>query len=324
MTRSPTTGSGNFCGAGSRRPGRDAERMPRRRGVDGRITRGDLRGGGQPDYLAWVARGAAVATRLAGHATTALRSASRRWDAVTEAARAGLEDAAMAVGTDGQIFRILVALDIEQFGHPERDDQVRMQLRRALFEVVRKALSSGGVHARTWVAWGTGDGLLLLVEPSVDTARVLRALLDRLPDELRSYNRLRIGAATLRTRAVLHIGHIMLDEHGALGEQVVQVFRLLDADPLRDWLRRIPAPVAVAVSQDVYRQVIHQRALGLDPADFQPLSIEVKETRTRAWVYSRGRTWAFPRSLPSSVPAEPPLEDAAEELSTVARRSLAA
>jgi hypothetical protein len=260
---------------------------------------------------------------LAGHAASALRGAARRWDAVADAARAGLRDAATAVGTEGQLYRILVALDIEQFGHPERDDQVRMQLRRALFDLVERALGSGGVHPGTWDATGTGDGLLLLVEPSVDTARVLRALLDRLPDELRSYNRLRIGAATLRTRAVLHTGHIMVDEYGALGEEVVQVFRMLDADPLRDWLRRIPAPVAVAVSQDVYRQVIHQRALGLDPADFQPLSIEVKETRTRAWVYSRGRMSVFPRSLPSSVTAEP-LQGAAADRRAVARRSPAA
>jgi hypothetical protein len=245
-----------------------------------------------PSYVDRAVRAAVMARTLAGSVVAAVHQAARRMETVAKPSRAENAGLSGMFGVAAQVYRILVVLDIERFGDPRRDDQLRIQLRRALFETVERALRGGGVSPALWEAWGTGDGLLLLVQPAAETARVLRALLDRLPDEIASYNRLRVGPACLRTRAVLHTGHLMLDEHGALGQEIIRVFRVLDADPLRTWLELTSAPVVVAVSEDVYRQVVYQRALGLDPAHFQLMPVEVKETRAYAWVYARERTAA--------------------------------
>lgn len=256
-------------------------------------------------YLDWVARGAALAS-CARWIFSAAREAARRSGA-GEPARFGSRPVGLpAPPTDVQVYGILVALDIERFGDPLRDDQIRVQLRRALYGAAAQALRGGGIPTERWQAWGTGDGLLLLADPLVETARVLRVLLDLLPDEIENRNRLRTGAARLRVRAVLHTAHVMLDEYGVIGEQVVRIFRLLDAEPLRSWLRSAPSPVAVAVSDDVYRQVVCQRARGLDPGGFQPFLADVKETRERAWVHADCGTGAAKAIQPPATTARWP------------------
>jgi hypothetical protein len=192
--------------------------------------------------------------------------------------------------TDQQAYRIMVGVDIERFGHPQRDDHVRVQLRRDLYEAVTRTLITSGISSARWQASSTGDGLLLLVDPTVETARVLWALLNRLPIELDRHNRLRVAIARLRARVVLHSAYVMFDQYGAVGQQINLLFRLLDAAALRAWLAWIREPSVVAVTEEIYRHVVCQRALGLDPADFEPLLVAVKETRTRAWVYAASRT----------------------------------
>lgn len=187
-----------------------------------------------------------------------------------------------------QAYRVIIVLDIEQFSRPHWDDHIRVHTRRALRLALVQALYNSGIplHGQSVVS-DTGDGLLVLVEPAVGTANVLRALLDRLADGLADHNRLAVPVAQLRIRAVLHAGHVMLDDEVAVGEQVTHAFRLLDADSLRHRLSRSREPLVVAVSQHVYEQVVRQRPLGLDPDDFELLRFRVKETSAEAWVHVR-------------------------------------
>lgn len=186
-------------------------------------------------------------------------------------------------------YRVIVVLDIERFSRPHWDDHIRVHARRALRQALLQAFYNSGIplHGH-WIISDTGDGLLVLVEPAVGTANVLRALLDRLADGLVVHNRLAVPVAQLRVRVVLHAGHVMLDDEMAVGEQVTHAFRLLDADSLRHRLSRSREPLVVAVSQHVYEQVVRQRPLGLDPDDFEPLHFQVKETSAEAWVHVRG------------------------------------
>jgi hypothetical protein len=115
--------------------------------------------------------------------------------------------------TARQVFRVIVALDIERFGRPDRDDRTRVQLRDGLRALLTRALTSASIAPGTWSATTTGDGLLVVVDPAVETARVLRAILDRFVDELAGHNRI-AGELTseLRVSAALHAAHVMLDE----------------------------------------------------------------------------------------------------------------
>lgn len=213
-----------------------------------------------------------------------------------------------------QVYRIMAAVDIERFGNPSLDDWIRVQMRRALHRAVGRALAGAGVPGGRWSASSTGDGLLLLVEPTVQTARVLRALLIGLPRLLVDHNRSLPPLGRLRLRVVLHAAHIMVDEHGPSGEQVNLLFRILDADELRSRLAQVHAPFVLAVSDDVFSQVVRHRAMELDPDEFHPVSVAVKETRARAWIHADGVPSAPSRIEPpasaSPVSVSPPAEGA--------------
>src|SRR6266536_3814240 len=184
------------------------------------------------------------------------------------------------------VYRTILVLDLEHFGRGDRDDQVRVRLRRALRKVMAEALGEAGVPSERYSTSDTGDGLLVLVDPAVPTARVVRAMLDLFAAAVAEHNRLIRAVAQLRVRAAIHAGQLLLDEQGATGEQLNLAFRLLDAPQLRARLAQSPAPTVVCVSDDVYREVVRQRHLWLDPETFAPLDIVAKETRARAWVHA--------------------------------------
>jgi hypothetical protein len=76
------------------------------------------------------------------------------------------------------VYRTILILDIKRFGRANHDDLIRVRLRRALREVLAEALSEAGIPAERCSTSDTGDGLLVLVDPAIPTARVVRAMLD--------------------------------------------------------------------------------------------------------------------------------------------------
>jgi len=95
-----------------------------------------------------------------------------------------------------QVYRTLIALDIERFGRPDRNDQDRVRLRRDLHALLTSALTDAGIGASCWSATSTGDGLLAVVDPAAETARVLLAVLDPLAVRLAERNHTRGGGRT--------------------------------------------------------------------------------------------------------------------------------
>jgi class 3 adenylate cyclase len=172
-------------------------------------------------------------------------------------------------------YRTILILDIEQFGRTDRDDQVRVRLRRTLREVLAEALGEAGIPTERYSTSDTGDGLLVLVDPAIPTARVVRAMLDLFAAAVAEHNRLARAVAQLRVRAAIHAGQLLLDQQGATGEQLNLAFRLLDAPQLRARLAQAPTPTMVCVSDDVYRQVVRQRHLWLDPEAFHVRPVRV-------------------------------------------------
>jgi hypothetical protein len=186
-----------------------------------------------------------------------------------------------------QAYRLIVAADIERFGRAHWDDRIRVWSVRAMSQVFTEAFRCAGIPPERWHEIRVGDALLVLVEPEVGTANVLRALLDRLPMALSEHNRLIVAQAELRLRVLLHAGHLMLlDDQSAVGAQLNLAFRLLDAEPLRKRLRESREPQVVAVSQHIFEQVVRHRALALDPDEFEPELVESKETVARLWIHS--------------------------------------
>jgi hypothetical protein len=183
-----------------------------------------------------------------------------------------------------QGYRTILTLDFERVGRPDQDDQILVRLRGGLRDALAQALANAEISKKALKASSPGSGLLVLVDPMVTTAKVVRAVLDQLPAALAEHNRLSAEAVQLRARAVIHAAHVLLDDQGPASREVDLAFRLLDSAPLRERLRQATGPLVVGVSDDIYRQVVRNRHLGLDPSAFQAVEITVDRIHARMWI----------------------------------------
>jgi len=62
------------------------------------------------------------------------------------------------------------------------------------------------------------------------------------------------------------------------------VFRLLDAEPLRQALAEPGVDLALLASDHVYESVIQVGEGAIDPAEYAPAVVAVKETTARGWL----------------------------------------
>jgi hypothetical protein len=181
--------------------------------------------------------------------------------------------------------RNIIAVDIE--GSTSRPDPIKAHLREVMYELVEQALHAGGlVAAHRDPLIDRGDGVLVLLHP-VDRAPK-RVLLDTVMPSLGAllteHNECH-PAWRFRLRAVVHAGEIHYDAHGCFGEVLDVAFRLLDAEKVKRTLRVTPAPLALVVSDDIYRGVVLQGYHGIDAGDFKPLvRLHVAGRWHRGWV----------------------------------------
>ncbi len=147
----------------------------------------------------------------------------------------------------------MLIADIEDYGAPYRTDAIRFGLCLRLGQLLTSALSSAGIKQNNEATM----------------------------------------AERLRVRLVLHAGDLLMDDRdGSLdGNVLVFAARLLNADGLRLLLRHASGPLLVCVSDAIYQQVIAQRHESLDPADYEPVWLECKDSiRRLAWVRVPGES----------------------------------
>jgi hypothetical protein len=102
-------------------------------------------------------------------------------------------------------------------------------------------------------------------------------------------------AAQIQLRAAAHLGPVNHDGHGFVGSDVDFIFRMLDARPLKRALASTGADLALIVSEYVYRNIVSRHPSLVSPTAFQPIRVQVKYTRIRAWTYlpsALGALWA--------------------------------
>lgn len=131
-------------------------------------------------------------------------------------------------------YRILV-LDVENFS--TRPDPVQRSLRAAMYDVVHSAFEAAGVPAGEIVWEDRGDGILMLVPPTVAPVRLAGPFVRALDDALREQAAFHSAAHALRIRPALRQGLAERDGLGWSGDAINTAFRLVDARPLRDVLR---------------------------------------------------------------------------------------
>jgi hypothetical protein len=205
---------------------------------------------------------------------------------------------------DGQLCG-LFAVDIAGFNGCRRDDDIQIYVHKALYDMLEAAFDKSDVPWFSCAHEDRGDGVLVIVPPMISIAGLLDPVPERLRGLIRRHNRVSCEAARVQLRVALHIGPVHNDGHGWVGRDVTLLCRLLDSRSLKRMLAQSSAEVAFITSCYVYENVICRRPSLVDPALFRRVSVQVKETRTRAWAYVLGAL-ARRRKLGPADEARPP------------------
>jgi hypothetical protein len=150
------------------------------------------------------------------------------------------------------------------------------------------------------VDWNTcgrqasGDGYLLVLPSGLDEPGAVADLLDGLTLGLDAVNCAPDRPADLaptRMRAALHQGLVQEGHSGFAGHSVVELCRILDADPLRSALCHSDRADLVAAFSDVLYQDLAPHAYRGLEAGFRQVRVEqpAKDFSATAWIQSRPR-----------------------------------
>lgn len=183
------------------------------------------------------------------------------------------------------VHRIIAVVDVAGFGSRCRTNAQQVAVRRGLYRVVRRALERSGVGRSRYRLEDRGDGVLILVEPEVPKSAFVDSVPREMTSELAAHNDAHPVQERVRLRMALHAGEVLYDEHGVTGAALNLTFRLLDAAPVRDALRVASRKYALVTSNWFFEEVVRQSA-NVDPRDFAPVAVRVKETETTGWLYT--------------------------------------
>lgn len=186
--------------------------------------------------------------------------------------------------------------DIVAFGGAERHDRVQKHLRTALYGALRKGFDQSGVPFGRCYHEDRGDGVIVVPPAETDLALLVHPLVDRLRAELRRHNELASRVATIRLRVALHVGEIGSDSEGIVGVAVNFVHRLLEAPRFKETFNASNAHVGFIVSAEVYDTVIRPGEGLIDPDEYAPVDVRLKETDTTAWTRFLGTARAAEHS----------------------------
>lgn len=188
--------------------------------------------------------------------------------------------------------------DVAGFSASCRNESDRQEVRNILYDVLRRAFDDSRVPWQSCYHEDRGDGVLVIVPPSIPTRAVADPLVSWLDVGLRRHNRRASEATAIRLRVALHAGPVTRDREGLSGDAIIHAARMLDSAPLRDVLERSGADLAFMASDPVYTTAVRSDVGMLDTASFRKVDLQVKESRISAWIY-------VPRGV-APLPEDPP------------------
>jgi hypothetical protein len=179
----------------------------------------------------------------------------------------------------------VVAFDVVGFGDRRRDDDIQLYVRAALYHVLEQAFDAVGVPWQACHREDRGDGVLVVVPALAPTEPLISPLADRVRAGLRRHNKVSSEAAQIRLRMALHAGHVSFDAHGVAGQTLVHAFRLLEAPAFKTAFAATRCELGFVVSDRLYDDVVRHGPGLIDPDLYDAISVSLKETEARAWVY---------------------------------------
>lgn len=180
------------------------------------------------------------------------------------------------------IQRSIIAVDIE--ASTRRNNVQRALLREDMYTLLEKALASSGITEELRDGFmDRGDGAMVLVHPDDRIPKPL--LINRFIPTLRDALAAHAPERQFRLRVALHAGDVHFDCRGQFGEDLDITFRLLAAPELKAQLANSTEPLALIVSDHIYRSAVWHGYEGIDASAFQRLvCVWVGGHAHRGWV----------------------------------------
>lgn len=200
----------------------------------------------------------------------------------------------------------IFACDIVGFG--KRSDSVQAKLRDVMYAALKAGFDASQLPLETCYREDRGDGVIVVLPPAAEPARLVHPLPDHLRGALRTHNRLAVEQARMRLRIALHSGQLSTDDNGLVGTTVNHVARLLDAPAFKQAIEETTAPLGVLASDEFYRAVIEPGTGAVDPGEFHPIEIRLKETRTTGWLSIREPASQAPAALTTQASRNPGIQ----------------
>ena len=178
---------------------------------------------------------------------------------------------------DGENCTVVLS-DVVAFGAHTRTDADRLIIREALFNMTHAALQ--GI-ADGWSWDDRGDGILMVVPPSVPTANVIAQLVKELPCAVERHNSTHHASTRIQLRVAVSVGPVVSDTMGVSGDAIIASARLVDAPVFKEAIAHSTANLGVIASSFVYETAIKH---GQDPMGYSQVQVEVKESSMPAWI----------------------------------------
>jgi hypothetical protein len=185
----------------------------------------------------------------------------------------------------GPEHRSIVVVDMMAFGRWHNPSQLRA--RAVLRAVLRSAFRSAGITWRRVAVEDRGDGMIILVPPTVSKADILDPIIPNMATMIRQHNVACDAESRIRLRVSVHAGEVHADPAGWVGTDLNVACRLLDSPAAYRHLRRDPsADLVVVVSNVIYHGIVQHRYRRISPAAYIPIHVTIKEVNTRAWLHA--------------------------------------
>ncbi|MFF3938078.1 hypothetical protein [Streptomyces phaeofaciens] len=182
--------------------------------------------------------------------------------------------------------RLCLVVDVE--GYSRRLTDAALDVQDRLLWTMHQACRVADVDPSSCARQDQGDGQLLILPPGIDEGRALPGAVRGLRAALHRLNRKPGAGGRIRLRASVSQGLVYVAATGFVGTAVVHACRVLDSPQLRATLGGRPdSDLALAVTDDLYRDVLTQRREEPAAGHFDPLDASVPEKgfEARGWVY---------------------------------------
>jgi CRP-like cAMP-binding protein len=170
--------------------------------------------------------------------------------------------------------------DVVAFGGSHRNDRDRRIVRSGTLAIMRTSL---GALWDECIPEDRGDGHLIVVPPTVATARIIERLHRELPAELRMHNHTYGEPARIRLRVAINVGPVTGDASGMEGDAINRTARLIEAPALKATMASTGANLGIIASTFVYDTAIKNEELA-SVGEYKMVRVRVKEYNDFAWL----------------------------------------